>query len=68
LRRANFAAICFIAFSVVPVAMPPLRERREDFETLARVFLARHGAPGAEIAPDALAALRRIPGGQCART
>ncbi|HET9554205.1 MAG TPA: sigma-54 dependent transcriptional regulator [Anaeromyxobacteraceae bacterium] len=55
--------------NVVGVRLPPLRERPEDVEPLARHFLARLGAlrpelPPLELAPEALLALRahRWPG------
>ena len=47
----------YFRLAVVPVEIPPLRERRGDLELLTRHFLARHGAADAEIAPAALEAM-----------
>jgi len=44
-----------------PIAMPPLADRLDDIEPLARHFLARHGGRAAAIAPEFLAALRVRP-------
>jgi DNA-binding NtrC family response regulator len=45
---------------VIPVRLPPLRERLEDVPALARDFLA-HPSRRRTIAPDALEALCRYP-------
>jgi two-component system response regulator GlrR len=55
----------FYRLHVVPLAMPPLRQRGEDIVLLTEVFLeraaARHGVPVPRLSGEALAALERHP-------
>ena len=61
IRRGTFRDDLFFRLSVVPLAVPALRERAEDIPPLARSFLdgasARFGRRPKEIAPAALEAL-----------
>jgi DNA-binding NtrC family response regulator len=63
--EGRFRADLFYRIHVVPLVMPPLRERREDVRPLAEHFLERARADAgrgpARIAPAALAALERYP-------
>jgi DNA-binding NtrC family response regulator len=62
-RGSRFREDLFYRLNVVEVPVPPLRERREDIEPLARYFLQRYvretGKPIASISPLAMEILRR---------
>nr|WP_225938045.1 sigma-54 dependent transcriptional regulator [Myxococcus sp. RHSTA-1-4] len=59
-REGRFREDLFYRLNVVPVRVPPLRERREDVVALAKHFvrlLTPEGQEPPQLAPDALAAL-----------
>lgn len=59
--EGRFREDLFYRLHVVPVLMPPLRERPGDIPLLAREFLvrsaARHGRPGPALSPEAVSLL-----------
>ncbi|OGK82387.1 MAG: transcriptional regulator [Candidatus Rokubacteria bacterium GWC2_70_16] len=63
--EGNFREDLYYRLNVVPVRMPPLRERVEDIPILAAHFLGscaeRWGKPVPEVTPEALALLCRYP-------
>ncbi|MCT2558645.1 sigma-54 dependent transcriptional regulator [Tsuneonella sp. YG55] len=63
IAAGTFREDLFYRLNVVPIELPPLRERRDDIAALARHFLGQavgEGLPRRRIEPDAIAALERF--------
>jgi len=59
--EGRFRQDLYYRLAVVPIEIPPLRDRLEDLPALLYHFLKRHGAPGAEVCDTTLADLQRRP-------
>jgi two-component system response regulator HydG len=61
-RRGEFREDLYYRLNVVPIELPPLRDRRDDVITIARYFLERfareYDATPLDISPAAMRALR----------
>src|SRR5262249_8663279 len=61
IEAGRFRDDLFYRLNVVPVYLPPLRERREDIPALARFFLRRHAEKNRRDAPQLTADALKAP-------
>lgn len=59
IEEGRFRQDLYYRLAVVPLEIPPLRDRLEDLPVLLHHFLTRHGAPGADVSDATLSELRR---------
>jgi two-component system response regulator PilR (NtrC family) len=64
IREASFREDLYFRLNVIPIQVPPLRERPEDLPKLVLYFVGKYGASsgrGIEVRPEALALLANYP-------
>ncbi|MEE9280593.1 MAG: sigma-54 dependent transcriptional regulator [Myxococcota bacterium] len=61
IAQGRFRNDLFYRLNVIPVHLPPLRERPEDIPALARAFARKHGGAAARISTEAMNRLMRLP-------
>jgi transcriptional regulator with PAS, ATPase and Fis domain len=55
MSRGGFRSDLFYRINVVPMTIPPLRQRKEDIPLLVQHFLEKHAGPGQKkISPEAM--------------
>ena len=60
-REGSFRQDLYYRLNVIPIGIPPLRERRDDIEPLAKHFMERHGGGDRQLDGSALKVLGSQP-------
>jgi DNA-binding NtrC family response regulator len=60
IQEGTFRQDLYFRLNVVPIRMPPLRERRSDIPALVQFFLQKHGGPADDITGLSAEALSRL--------
>jgi len=60
-QQGNFREDLFYRLNVIPVHMPPLRQRREDIPEIAQVILKRLGAAHIDISKSCMQQISALP-------
>src|SRR6059058_825422 len=60
IEAGRFRDDLYYRLNVVPIYLPPLRERREDIPALARFFLERYSEENSREAPELTPALEKV--------
>jgi len=61
IREGRFRQDLYYRLNVIPIAIPPLRERPDDIEPLAHFFMERHGGDGRQLEASAVEVLNAQP-------
>ena len=59
--KGNFRDDLYYRLSIIPIHLPPLRERLDDITLLIKHFTAKHGGAGVTFAPEVLEVMKRYP-------